>query len=1035
MLTTSTDTIEGTADADALTGVVSALSTENTFNVLDVIDGGAGEDVANISIGANFAGFTANKGSMTNVETVNLTNTSAVSREFDATGVTGVTKYSIDASSAAVTLKDIDALVALEVKGQAEGKMTLAYDTASTVVTSTTATDVQSLKLTDVGTKNTSTTATSNAKHVDFTVAKVETLNVDSQGTGNYVDLTNVADAKTITVKGSAITDIKDVGSAVTSFDSSAATGNVKVDLDNAAAGKLATVKTGSGDDSVTATYGDLAAGATIDMGTGADKLILAGAGSTIQPTITGVETIDVNGLTGTSGQLSMKNSSGLTDITIDGTVAAMASAASASFLYTTGNIAITATGAQDQGTDAIIGVDTTGTVTVNTNATAASITAATAAQANAMQFDANKASSVALNVGQGVNFTGKVNAAEATSLTIDAASLKTSAGTELSVLGAATITAAKATTVTLNSAATVTNTELFVAKAATVNITTSATTDATLEVEAAVATTLNVTATGNLTFAAAAGGAVGTALNKAQNITINTTKVVDFDTNNVTMNAAANVTVGGTATTSKVDFQNLGNSALDYNMTINASGLKAGLETGIIDAGVGSLAFNAANVTGAITTGTIDADNAVNLDFKNVGGAIAVGIITGKSVTIDAEDATQGIVFNSVAATDGADEITATTAVTIKGSYLQNNIADIGTTATSTAFTATLSGGIGNDKYRIDGNGAQTSIVVSGNLGSGTDVVDVNLANSSATTGQTVDLSGLTSTTSTSAVSLSAETDDVALTFKGSAGNDTVSYVTSTATPSFTKDVSITDSSTTDSDILSFDTVSGNDDLSFTKLAISGIEVINIKSNGTDTLTINASAISGDTFKLDGAVASQILYTTGTDAADVIDFTNITDGTTAASIVVTAGKLNDSIKLGAVKSTVVFADTADNNGVDIITGFTAGTDKINVDAFGTATGTTAVTGSLGNIANTVYLLAGQAAGSADSLASAAAAITAAATWATASVTSNIIIVDDNSTSIYEWVEAGTNGAQASELTLMGTIDAVLVAGTDIVFA
>jgi hypothetical protein len=74
-----------------------------------------------------------------------------------------------------------------------------------------------------------------------------------------------------------------------------------------------------------------------------------------------------------------------------------------------------------------------------------------------------------------------------------------------------------------------------------------------------------------------------------------------------------------------------------------------------------------------------------------------------------------------------------------------------------------------------------------------------------------------------------------------------------------------------------------------------------------------------------------------------------------------------------------------------------------------------------------VYRLGGLAAGSADSLAAAAAAITAGATWTAAAVTAYVVLSDDNSTSIYEWTDAaGTAGAIAAELTLIGTISTAL---------
>jgi len=122
-----------------------------------------------------------------------------------------------------------------------------------------------------------------------------------------------------------------------------------------------------------------------------------------------------------------------------------------------------------------------------------------------------------------------------------------------------------------------------------------------------------------------------------------------------------------------------------------------------------------------------------------------------------------------------------------------------------------------------------------------------------------------------------------------------------------------------------------------------------------------------------------------------------------------------------------VFAATAANNGVDTITGFDKAKDIIDMKAFAAgATGTeTTITGSL-TTSDVIYQLGGLAAGSADSLTAAAAAITAGATWTNANKTAIVILSDDNSTSIYEWADASGNGAVATELTLIGTIDAAM---------
>lgn len=67
-----------------------------------------------------------------------------------------------------------------------------------------------------------------------------------------------------MTVSGVVKTEIQDVSAAMTSFDASAATGNVIVNTTSAGSNKLTTVKTGSGADKISVIADDLTANATL---------------------------------------------------------------------------------------------------------------------------------------------------------------------------------------------------------------------------------------------------------------------------------------------------------------------------------------------------------------------------------------------------------------------------------------------------------------------------------------------------------------------------------------------------------------------------------------------------------------------------------------------------------------------------------------------------------------------------------------------------------------------------------------------------
>ena len=161
-----------------------------------------------------------------------------------------------------------------------------------------------------------------------------------------------------------------------------------------------------------------------------------------------------------------------------------------------------------------------------------------------------------------------------------------------------------------------------------------------------------------------------------------------------------------------------------------------------------------------------------------------------------------------------------------------------------------------------------------------------------------------------------------------------------------------------------------------------------------------------------------------------------ITAGTGAD--VITSGAGNDTIALGVDndRDIVIFGSTATTNGSDIITNFGTGVDKLNLDAMTAQLASTPVAGALTVTAGNVYFLATTVAANADSVSAAAAALQAGATWTNgaAGAVAFFVINDDNSSAIFQYVEAGGAGITSGELTLMGTIDAKIVTG-DLAFA
>ena len=275
-----------------------------------------------------------------------------------------------------------------------------------------------------------------------------------------------------------------------------------------------------------------------------------------------------------------------------------------------------------------------------------------------------------------------------------------------------------------------------------------------------------------------------------------------------------------------------------------------------------------------------------------------------------------------------------------------------------------------------------------------------------------TVTSSNTANSTATTVIDLTTANDTYTIgagnfTINGMGGDDTIT----------TGDGNNTINTTAGND--SITTGAGNDTINAadgnnTVNAGAGVNVVNT-GGGNDTITTGA----GDDVIVSGSGNDIIRSGAGSD-------------------IITSGAGGDSIALGvdSIRDTVIFGSTAVTNGSDIITNFGTTVDKLNLDALTAQLATTAVTGALTVTAGNVYFLASGVAGNADSVAAAAAVLQAAATWtdgATGTV-AFFVVNDDNSSAIYQYVEAVAGGILLTELTVMGTVDAKIVVG-DLLFA
>jgi len=284
-------------------------------------------------------------------------------------------------------------------------------------------------------------------------LSNIETANVTTSGA--TVDVGFGGTLKTINLAGSAATTIASTPTTLTAFDASTATGAVTASLTTGGtAGRITSIKGGTGVDKITANVVDLAANASISGGTGADTLTLTGSeGGTKQYVMSDVETVT---FAVTGGLIySGAKATGLTTVT--------------SGSSNTANVSLVAMGAApleikssgstvdaSSSTAGDVTTDSTGNLTISYSAASATLAAATTADAPLADYTAAEMTgALTVNVGSFIDNTGSVISADkATSLVVNTTSGKTTASTpvQTTVLGGS-VDVAKAKSIAITSA------------------------------------------------------------------------------------------------------------------------------------------------------------------------------------------------------------------------------------------------------------------------------------------------------------------------------------------------------------------------------------------------------------------------------------------------------------------------------------------------------------------------------------------------------------------------------------------------------
>ena len=356
-LTTGADTLTGGSGADVFTGSIDGgVTAQNTLGAADKIVGGAGIDTLNVTVST---GISATNGAdISGVEILNVRNIqlpAAAAVEVVASTVPGLTAVVSDRSTGALTVTDLAAGAALGLKGNGttvNGTVTGTYLAAATAATLTLDSGVVAATpvVTINGTGLTSATITSTGAANSLATngiafgagSAVRAVTVDAQTNVSTGNITGLAAASTVTVKGAGTANIGTLVN-VTTLDASANLGGVTANLGAA----TTLVATGGAGNDVFTTGAVLATGANVNAGAGtADRLVIsdslhltAAAGALYK----GFEQLQVaNGVTADVSLLAANNTIG-TVVIADGAGATGVSGLSAA---QAANVQITSAGA-----------------------------------------------------------------------------------------------------------------------------------------------------------------------------------------------------------------------------------------------------------------------------------------------------------------------------------------------------------------------------------------------------------------------------------------------------------------------------------------------------------------------------------------------------------------------------------------------------------------------------------------------------------------------------------------------------------------
>lgn len=269
------DSVVGTSSSDQVFAAITTAASTTTLDAGDQINLAGGTDTLNLTLsGGNYSGDAL----ISNVETFSVSS-SGGARSFDADGLEGVELFTNYKSAQDLTVTNLESVAT----GIGISKDTTANTTSVTWknVALAGTDDTVALQLSGVAAAEVISLRSAGTNGIENVTIASNGSTENFMGAFTVQNSAGTATMSSLTITGSANLDmdaspLEFAGAATTAsatFDASAMTGRVKVDLDETTNLRM-TASSGSGND--TFDFGDsLDSNDTVDMGDGADKIII----------------------------------------------------------------------------------------------------------------------------------------------------------------------------------------------------------------------------------------------------------------------------------------------------------------------------------------------------------------------------------------------------------------------------------------------------------------------------------------------------------------------------------------------------------------------------------------------------------------------------------------------------------------------------------------------------------------------------------------------------------------------------------------